>query len=424
MIDVGDLKQWRFVHKRATGEYVGMIERVFDWDCSRGENDKGSFTMGLSADYLNDFFADDIIEFRRSTDGGKTFPICDDTCWFVRDCDYIWNNGYETIRLSGHDTTGLLDRRIVAWYSSVTNQEGLNTYGHKSEPAETALFDVFNENFGPGVVGLVGTDVPPSAGGPAASGAPALGATPAERQMLLVGTEGTFDAGTTIDLEISWKNALAVMKDICNTIAKRGILLFFDIVYRPEAATRFVFRVWQKSRGQDMTITPRPVVFSLEHENVGKMGLRKQFSDEVTWVHVGGSGQGSLRVTQGVIADDPAFKRSPFYPIESFIDNNKTADYETLANLGEAELYRKRARYIFSAEAKDGPYTMYGRDYNFGDCVTVKHRGVTAKCRISKVRISLKNGRESLSIPLESNEDLAASVIENPPFPGGTVTIS
>jgi hypothetical protein len=413
MISVGFNKRWKFTHRRASGVLVSDIDSVLSWDCSRAENEKGAFSMTLPANYRYDFFADDIIEFRRSWDGGQTFSLVDETCWFVRDAQYSWENGHDVIELSGHDTTGLLERRIVAWFATATSVDGQNTYSRKSAPADKIVWDVFNQNFGAATAGLSSADVPPSAGGPTASGAVSMIAVNADRIMVPV-TAGVETAlGPVVTMEFAWKNCLSVMKDAAKAAAQNDTRLLFDIIYQPDAAAPFLFQVWLSGRGVNHATAGHPVVFSIDHENVGKITLRRVFSDEVTWVHVGGSGQGSLRITQGVTQPLPAFKRSPFYPIESFVENTKTANYNELKSTGDAELFRKRARYLFSADTRDSVSTIYGRDYKYGDLVLARHRGISGVCRVPKVHISLSAGIESLDVPLESDDDLSNAQVDN-----------
>jgi hypothetical protein len=97
--------------------------------------------------------------------------------------------------------------------------------------------------------------------------------------------------------------------------------------------------------------------------------------------------------------------RSPYYPIEGFAENTKTADQATLISTGNAELWRRRARFEFSGEAKDSAYAPFGVAYHYGDRVVCEHRGVAGLCRISRYRVTINGGRETISVPFESEEN-------------------
>jgi len=225
-----------------------------------------------------------------------------------------------------------------------------------------------------------------------------------ERRMAHVTQDPVRAEGPLVSAEFAWKSVLTAMKDVVRAAALSGVLFVFDIVYSTDSDTPFVFRIWHTLRGVDRTQGGQRIIFSRRHENVSSISLRQVHSSEATWIHVGGPGQASLRVMQGVAAPWTIFKRSPFYPIEAFIENTKTADQATLLSTGKAELYRKQAKFSFSGEAKDGPLTRFGITYRYGDRVLCEHRGVLGVCRISRYRITLSGGREVIAIPFETIE--------------------
>jgi hypothetical protein len=388
------MRRWRFVIRDHQLRAIGYIEDALSWDAARAENDTGSFTLILPPTYSLGLFAvDNIIEFHRSDNDGQTWTLDGDTCWFIRDAYFSWDGGKETIEVSGHDTIGLLDRRIVAWYAVANTELAQNYYSKKFGPADQSLWELFHENFGAGVIGYLEGDVPESV----------TAVYPAtERQMPHVSSDPVRSDAPIVSVEFAWKQVLSAMKDICRAAAEEGVRLIFDIVYTPDSDTPFVFRIWHTLRGVDRTQGSKRVVFSRRHENVSSISLRQAHRDEATWIHVGGPGQASLRIMQGVAAPWEIFKRSPFYPIESFIENTKTADQATLISTGKAELWRKRAKFEFSGEAKDGPLTRFGLSYRYGDRVVCEHRGVASTCRVSRYRITVSGGRETISVPFES----------------------
>jgi hypothetical protein len=394
------MRKWRFIIRDHLLQVVGLIEDALSWDAARAENDRGSFTLILPPTYpLTLFEVDHIIEFYRSDDDGRSWNLDGETCWFVRDAYFSWDGGKETIEVSGHDTIGLLERRIVAWYAVANTELAQNYYSKKFGPADKALWELFHENFGVGVLGQLEGDVPASVAGDATTVYRA-----AVRQMAYVTQDPVRAEGPLVTAEFAWKPVLTAMKDIVRAAAQEGTRLIFDIVYTPDSETPFVFRIWHTLRGVDRSRGEQRIIFSRRHDNVASISLRNIHSDEATWIHVGGPGQASLRIMQGVAQPVPFFQRSPFYPIEGFVENTKTADQATLISTGKAELYRRRARFEFSGEAKDGPLTTFGRTYRYGDRVLCEHRGVFGVCRISRYRTTVSGGREVVNVPFETEE--------------------
>ena len=394
-------KKWMFVIRDHNLNRIAIIDRVLSWDGARAENDKGAFTLLLPPTHSLELFAvDNIIEFWRSEDDGKTWKLDGKTCWFIRDAFFSWDGGKEAIEITGHDTLGLIDRRIVSWYAVANAELAQNYYSKKTGPADQAIWELFYENLGAGVVGYDPLDVPASVAGDSTTIF-----SPTDRQMTLISMEDMPSQAPLISLEFAWKSVLTAMKDVANASAAQDYRLIFDIEYDPDSPMPFVFKIWGKLRGVDRTTGDNRVIFSRQHENVASISLRQIHSDEATWIHVGGSGQGSLRIMQAVASEQGSFRRSPFYPIEGFIENTKTADQATLQSTGEGELFRRRARFEFSGEAKDGPTTAFGRTYDYGDRVLCEHRGVVGVTRISRYRTTLSAGHASIAIPFETEEN-------------------
>lgn len=392
-----------------TGVFRREITDILDWDCSRAENQAGAFTLTLPGKpySYDDFPADSILEFRRSWDGGRSY-VHDKTAWFVRTIDIQAEGKSEVIALTGHDTLGLPARRVVAWWSSPNAPAGLNTYAYKTQPADSMIIEVLRQNFIDLVGGLVASDVPPSAGGPTANGIAVItGATTADRRMQPLTYSAAAGVAPTIAVEMAWKNCMSVFADIAKASFDAGRRLIYDIEYAPPPQNTYTFKIYLDRRGVDRTVGSAALTFGLDYENVDKISLKRDYNNESTWVHALGPGQGSSRITVGVISSDPlVFKRSPFYPIESTVDATKSSGQDSLTSAGRAELQKKKAKFTLTANAINNGTTIFGRDFNYGDTVNLTHRGIVSQCRVSKYRIRGSKGVESVDIPLATDEDL------------------
>lgn len=313
------------------------------------------------------------------------------TLWYVR--GESWNvTGEEsgTITLSGHDSIGLLQRRVVAYFGVTDTEIAQNYYSIKNKPSLDAMRDVVRENFTEAVLSVPVADIPGSVS--------SLGIR--ARIMPGIFVEPNDGLGQVIKAEFAWSVALDALSTIASAALEKGDRVIFDLVH--DGGGRHTFRCWLGQRGRRLTDT---VVFSPRKGNVVAMERRIDYSNEVTWMHVAGEGQAKLRLMQAVMADVPI--RTALYPIEGFYDASSAKnDSALMASMGAREMARRSPRWIFTAEANDTPGTTFGVDYELGDVVSASHMGISAPCRIGKITMRVESGAASYIIPLESEEPI------------------
>lgn len=445
----------RVLLRRPDFTLLYMAEEIILLDCARTENATGAFTCVLpifaEARWVG---VDTLLEVQRSFDGGATWVNDMQTIWFVRSFAIEYTEGRETAVLSGHDSMGLLDRRVVAWFAVENTELEQDYYSIKHSPACDALRAVVRENFTtkifdgaedyPGSVSVIGAGY---------------------RVMGNVVVEPDDHGGPIIHCEIAWKNTSDALRDIVDAAADLGMRILFDLVVDIQAKT-FTFQVWRHQRGVNRNTS---LVFSLQNGNLNQLRMTLDFTQEATWAHIGGEGQAAERlitaattdgfneptiihlrtaemrlgvanltaIQDGEIKNKPArtvrlkpaalriqgqpyapligpkadrterFMRTPFYPIEVFVDGSGDMNSEPLMrSRGLRELRKRAPRWVFAAQAIDTPEVQFGRDYGFGDSVAIRHRSQTSYCRIKTFRLRYENGYETVEIPLESEEAL------------------
>jgi hypothetical protein len=393
---------------------AGPITDIFSLSIARSRNNAGAFEATLPPDYDETIFGEDyVIEIWRSIDG-RNFSLIDDTVWFVRDIEYdLDDNGREVLYVRGHDTTALLNRRVVAWFSFGAAVPGANAPSFKTAPAATAIYEIWEENFGGNVEGTLADSFntpPPSV--TSAVGWTATG-TPLSALLRLLPRSPTGPLptlpvvleGIIVDgVEIAWMPALDAMRQIADISEQQGEKVWIDIVYTAGETSRlgnFSFKVWTGNRKADISET---VVLSPYWDTMKSAKWRRNYTEMANWVHVGGPGQGDLRLVAG-ITDSNAVVRSAFYPIEAFIDAGEVYDEAGLISLGRAELWRRRARTTISGEIRQSPDLRFGRDYGYGNIVSAFYRNAQVTSTIESYTIDLDNGIENISIPLEGSTD-------------------
>lgn len=375
-------------------------ENILYFECSRSENTTGSFSCAMPMrEEFEAIGCDWVLELQRSFDDGSTWVNDLHTLWFSRSIAIDVGPMSETILITGHDALGLLDRRIVAYLSAENPDSGVNLPACKNGPADDAIKQVVRENMimRGGIIDVPSGEFPGSVWAPLSGIDNRL-----KRSMPRVVVQGDVHAAKTVTGEITFATVSEACRSLADLAIENGERIIYDFIYDADKRN-LVFTVWVGRRGSDLT---KRVLFSTTAGNVSELKMVKDYSQEVTWVHVGGEGQAKQKVVAGVMG--AAFQRTPWYPIESYIDGSNTKSAIDLMNKkGMREINRRAARWIFSAKSVDRSGTQFGREYNYGDVVTVQHRGQSSTCRIKSIRLRYDAGRESeIDVPLESEDIL------------------
>lgn len=375
-------------------------DNILYFECSRAENTTGSFSCAMPM--RSEFEAigcDWVLELQRSFDDGATWVNDLHTLWFSRSIAIDVGAMSETILITGHDALGLLDRRIVAYLSAENPDSGINIPSCKNGPADDVIRQVVRENMTMrgGIIDVPSSEFAGSVWAPLSGVDNRL-----KRNMPRVTVQSDAHAAKTVTGEIAFTTVSEACRSLADLAIENGERILYDFVYDP-TVRNLVFTVWVNRRGADLT---KRVLFSTTAGNVSELKMVKDYSQETTWVHVGGEGQAKQKVVAGVMGD--AFQRTPWYPIESYIDGSSTkSSLDLMTKKGMREINRRAARWIFAAKSVDRSGTLFGRDYGYGDVVTVQHRGQSSSCRIKSIRLRYDGGRESeVDVPLESEEIL------------------
>lgn len=371
---------------------VRMEDRVIYFECSRAENTAGAFSCALPMrdDYVG-VGPDWALELQRSFDGGASWGNDLQSLWFVRNISIDVSDRLELLSLSGHDQVGLLDRRVVAYYSVDAADNGQTYYSMKNVAADLACRQLVAENFTNAILDVSSDDLP----------APVALIGKEKRIMPRVYVESAPAIAPVVQAECAWQTVGEALRQVAGAALEKGERLLFDLLYDGS----LLFRVWTGRRGADLT---EQVVFSLAAGNVAGLRMTQDYSREVTLMYVGGDGQAKEKVVAGVRSDDATFLRTPWYPAEGYIDAADAKNDQALMEAkGRREMAKLAPRWIFSAQALDGNETIFGRDYHYGDLVSVAHRGQYSACRVTRFRLRYEGGMETLvEVPLESEEPL------------------
>lgn len=252
------------------------------------------------------------------------------------------------LTITGRSAESLIARRIVSKQTNLDSK------------TETAIRKLMNENV-----------VNPSV---------------ARRKITVISLESSHGWNETIRQQITGKNLLEAITDICVSY-HYGFKLDFT-------GSGFVFKLYKGTdRSYDQSVNTF-VVFSPEFENIGNTNYSRDKSTYYNSVYVAGQGEGSDRIVENVTATG----KSDLDLREMWIDarNESTttddgeipeAEYrQMLAQEASKEIALARETTEFSGELLDNNLYTYGTDYNLGDKVSVKNEfGITGSAIVSEI---------------------------------------
>jgi hypothetical protein len=143
------------------------------------------------------------------------------------------------------------------------------------------------------------------------------------------------------------------------------------------------------------------VIFSVATGTIGKLVVRTARIDDVTAVIVAGQGEGSARA----IVTRPASLPTGLDLREGYVDarNQKaTAEYQQVGTALITQYERQRTTVAASVLQSDA--LRYGREYFFGDLVSVYTGSATVTRKVSSIELSVSTeGAESINVGLSPN---------------------
>lgn len=169
----------------------------------------------------------------------------------------------------------------------------------------------------------------------------------------------------------------------------------FDLV--KTAANTFEFRFYPDQLGRDRSADVR---FSVENSNMLRPTFSRERLSEATVALAGGQETGSDRVVR--VVTSPAYDWNN--DIEIFVNATHIDTTDGLDDYASSRLDTFRARETFSFEVAQTPSTVYRRDYDLGDLVSVKNpfTGESVIQKIKAVYLGVDDKGETLKFDFET----------------------
>ena len=262
----------------------------------------------------------------------------------------------------------LLSDRVVAYRANVSNRSVFSAV-----PAETVLKTLFNYN------------------------CTALAVTGTKSQRIIDGnttgmtTAATAGGGSTVSIACSMANLLETMQKVA--IGNGGD---FDMVWTAPATYTFTWYLGQRGTNRSSS-----VILSVATGTIAELQVITDRVQDFTNVILGGSGESLARN----MYSRPASLNTGLSNRERFIDarnqgaGTTAAYYNTIGDSTLAQQTQKRT--IYNVKLTQNAALRYGRDYFFGDLVTINDNGTLVTQMVHGVDMKFdNNGSETVNVKL------------------------
>lgn len=304
--------------------------------------------------------------WRRLGDGEEYLDT--ETVWFIRDIKKSVTR--KTLTITAYSANEILDRRIIASKSGTAGAQ-------KTDNIDDIMKAYVRENLG------------------------AL-ASASRNYSAYFTVAGDLGQGTSITKAASFDGLLETLQALSQqsfVVSSGNIPIYFDVVGVTTASgvANLEFRTYRYQRGQDRTYTGQAysITLSEETQTLDNVEITYAFADEINYVYVGGSGEGSLRALEEV-SDTTRIGYSPINRREAFVNYTNSNVTAVLQSQGYQKLREGKPRKVITADIRNTDAGAYGRDWGFGDKMTASVDGEVFDVHIISVAVSLQNGRETI----------------------------
>lgn len=368
--------EYELILTRDDGTEISRLNTTEGFEYTKVANLVGACSLTLPEDFdFSMLDADRKIEIWRQPESGAL--KCDRTYFLRKLVRATDKNGVRRFVLTGVDGNYLLAARIVAYASGSAQSQ-------QTDYADDMVKAVVKQN-----LGASATDT-----------ARAFNAT-------YFSVQADLSAGPSITKAFAYKNVIEALNDIAESSRTSGTELYFDMVPILKTATQmgFEFRTFTGQIGQDRTYPDgyNPIMLGIEYGNLAVPTVEWDWLGEISNVYAGGQGEGSAREIV-TAADTTRSGRSIWARREAFQNGNNLAT-AALTAAANKKLAEGRARLRFTGQLVDTEGTRYGKDWEWGDRLTVIDGGQSYNAMIKAVKVRVDSkGLETIDARLEVDE--------------------
>lgn len=338
-------------------------------------NNLGRFRLTLPGDFDRNVLRKDnrVIIWRKPPGGARSLAFMG----FIRRVRTRTDAAGNTTRtVYGYDLNYLLSGRVVAYYAGHARAE-------MTDQADDLIKAFVSYNLGANATTGNGRKATAS-----------ISAT-------YFSIEADAAAGVSQTKGASYRTVLDVCREVADAARADGTEVYFGIV--PVTDATFQLRTRTGQWGRDRTVSgSNGLIFSLPRGNLAEPDLDEDASEEVNYVYALGQGEGSVRTIQ-TASDTTRIGQSIFALREGKIDARQFSTSAGVTDAANAALVKGRPINTFTAKLLSVPGSIYGRDWGFGDRVTVSYDGRQFSALVRALTVSVdENGLETLDSTVEA----------------------
>lgn len=380
---------YEFILANNRGVRLCILDQMIEAKIVRTVNNVGVLTFVIPDVYPQDYWQRDARVYVYRSAIGLPPQLFEQTFYLLRETTIIQgDNGQYLRECTCYDLNWLLKLRIVNYVAR--DPKALIT-----DYADDMLRDIVRQNLGASASGFRNiTNVMPS----------------------FFSVQPDYSNAPIIQKAFSFRDMFQVLTDIVNESAKNEVYLAFDVVALTE--NNVEFRVYRDMRGVDRRLgTVSPLILSPSFGNFANGKLLFDWGDEKTVIIAGGQGEKNDRLLV-TVTDSERVTLSPFNYIESF--RNATHAQKTVEVTAEAKaaLRKLRPKVLLSGELVQTRGTIYGRDFGWGDYVSIGFKDMSFVARLDTISIDLNRteggNEEKVQVNLKAETDPALILLPQP----------
>ncbi len=360
-----------------TGQRMAQVKNFLALRFSRVANDIGQCEVVFPRSDEPYLRIDSRLVLYRSYGAG--FGAATRTVWFIRRIEKQTDaTGLETTHVTAYCANHLLKRRVVA-YADGTAQTNKTGY------ADDVMKAIVRENFGAGAGSL----------------------RPISTAYFAVDADNGvgMNHGPTITKEFAWQPVFDVLKDIGDSSMAAGSPVYFDVVATQGGL--LTFRTFLEYIGinrspKDNSLGKGLTRFVASHKraNVGESTYISDWSEAANTAYALAQGYGNTKIwlSGGLAYSDAA----PFRRYEVAEDVGQTTNLLGLSDAINRILSAHRQKDTFELSLIPSPNNVFGRDWDWGDQITVEYNGEVFDAPIVAVDVSYDKGIETIKATLRT----------------------
>ena len=214
-----------------------------------------------------------------------------------------------------------------------------------------------------------------------------------------VSVEASYARGASVSDSSPWGNVLSTIQDLCQgSYQANGTFIAFD--FEIVATLAYQFRIYTGQRGVDRSLYgQKPTIISVDGENFSDATYEEDYSSAYSAVIETGQGTGQLQTVR-TVTDPNLISLGPFACFEAQDSSANSSNTTLLTCQGQTYLRANRPQAPFNGTLKQNASFVYGRDFEFGDLVTVQFgKSSFSTARVDTLSVAVDDkGAETISV--------------------------